>query len=178
MSNEGPGARDLRSVRNALVILAFSLGGAGNAAAAPLDAGSARAFVESVYGRYQGAEADTFAPLSEEMAPKLFEASTAKLIAAGSKPTDEEEVGPLDFDPICTCQDPAGVQASVTAEMVDAKSAKAVATVRFPGQPAGMVRQVRFDLVAMGGQWRIWDLHEEDLPSLRELMAQTAKAAK
>jgi len=143
---------------------------------AALDAAGAKAFLESIYTRYQGAASDTFDPLSDTTAPTLFEASTARLILEGSKVNEEEEVGPLDFDPICTCQDPDGVRADVTAQMTGPATATATAIVYFPNQPQSTRREVRFDLVGVNGRWRIRDLHEQDLPSLRALMAGAAKA--
>jgi len=50
-----------------------------------------------------------------------------------------------------------------------------VAVVRFPDAPQDQPRTIKYDLVAVKGQWRIADLHEDDLPSLRALLAAPPK---
>jgi hypothetical protein len=161
-----------------LTLAAALLAPSGSTRAAALDAAGAKAFVESIYARYHGPDAEAFVPLSDTTASTLFEPSTAKLILQGSKVNEEEEVGPLDFDPICTCQDPDGIRADVTAQMTGPATATATAIVYFPQQPQSTRREVRFDLVGANGVWRVHDLHEQDLPSLRALMADAAKGAK
>jgi hypothetical protein len=161
--------------RWAILGFAAGLAAAPAFAAPPLDAASARAFVQSVYAHYKGADALNWQPMSEGSAPGLFEPSLVKLIATTAASGSEDEVGPLDFDPLCACQDPQGLQASVVVDKVEGETAKAVAVVRFPDAPQDQPRTIRYDLVAVKGQWRIADLHEDDLPSLRALLAAPPK---
>lgn len=126
------------------------------------DLGAARAFVAGLYdGR-----AETRDPLGEA-APRIF---ASPLLAAIRKDQHDAqgEVGALDGDPICDCQDDGGMTVSKLAvSPVDARRARADVTLRWP---ANETRRVRFDLVVTSAGWRIADVHTAETPSLLDLL--------
>lgn len=74
-------------------------------------------------------------------------------------------VGKLDFDPVCSCQDPDGVKVvnlRISAE--NQGRALAAMTFRFP-QPTA--RTVVLELLSTREGWRIDDVSTSDVPSLR-----------
>jgi hypothetical protein len=81
--------------------------------------------------------------------------------------TSKGEVGALDYDPVCQCQD-WGPFTLLSVKIVSSTAASAVvdATFRnFEGRNADH-QTVRFDLVRTGDGWRIHDIHSRDAPSL------------
>jgi hypothetical protein len=74
------------------------------------------------------------------------------------------EVGYLDGDPICQCQDPDGLRASVTkVARPSAGKADVSVSIAFPGDEP---RVARFSLVLTNAGWRIADVSSIDEPSL------------
>jgi Protein of unknown function (DUF3828) len=85
--------------------------------------------------------------------------------------TPRGDVGNLDFDPICNCQDPAGLQlAALAVTNADATHASGLATLKFPGEPKP--RTVQFFLLRTAAGWRIDDIKTSDIPSLRKFLQQ------
>jgi hypothetical protein len=77
------------------------------------------------------------------------------------------EVGALDSDPVCQCQDWEHLKVdSVTS--ISQGPGTTVVEVRFEdGSGKDIWRQtVRFDLVEVRGAWKIHDIHAHDMPSL------------
>ena len=132
-------------------------GDAAPAAAAPATvtqtsapAASPRAFVEDLYGQYKANE--SFSPFTDQ--EKWFD---PELIAAMKEDSDlaNGEVGAVDGDPICSCQDASGMEAQV-AGVEQTSPTTAVATVKlWAGTPDQ--REIKVDLVLVGGQWRVHD---------------------
>ena len=135
------------------------------------DLKAAEAFLKGLYAAYtpKGHPAE----LSGPKAAAVLEASLAALMRTDEKLADGE-VGALDSDPICACQDYdiRGVSISVTPD----GAGKAKATASFKN--FGKAEHVDFDLVAVGGGWRIFDIREEDIPSLRKLLEDDIAAMK
>jgi len=77
------------------------------------------------------------------------------------------EVGALDFDPVCQCQDWEHLKVD-SVQSISGGPGSATVEVRFEdGSGKDPWRQtVRFDLVQVGGAWKIHDIHSHDLPSL------------
>jgi hypothetical protein len=73
------------------------------------------------------------------------------------------EIGYVDGDPICQCQDPGGLRAAVV-KMAQPRPNKAIAKVAisFPGDRP---RLIRFTLVKTTTGWRIADISSKDEPS-------------
>jgi len=77
------------------------------------------------------------------------------------------EVGALDVDPVCQCQDWEHLKVD-SVQSIAGGPGTATVEVRFEdGSGKDRWRQtVRFDLVQVGGAWKIHDIHAHDLPSL------------
>jgi hypothetical protein len=89
--------------------------------------------------------------------------------------TPSGDVGALDGDPICDCQDDGGMKTE-RIEIVDVAPGRALATVtlRFPAETT----TVKLDLVSWRGAWRVADVHTKDMPSLVGLLEKSASEAK
>ena len=72
----------------------------------------------------------------------------------------------IEADPICGCQD-FDIR-SVTLSIQPDGAGRAKATASFKN--LGDAKQISFDLATIGGQWRIDDIHDKDMPSLRKAL--------
>ncbi|MBO9575984.1 MAG: DUF3828 domain-containing protein [Sphingobium sp.] len=119
----------------------------------------ARAFIEAVLGRVRKDEALL-------LPDKLKTIATPRLARAIEKNSAGGEIGVLDYDPFCLCQDNDGVHI----ELVDVSgtAAQAVATmwIWWAGAGPSWERLYRMTLVPEQGQWRIADFAEKDRKSL------------
>lgn len=126
----------------------------------------ARAFVEGLYAQYDGAvEPDPdnrrflglFAPELRALLAEDYRRSAAA-----------NEVGAMDFDPFCACQDVEGMTHAV--QSVDATAEGAAVAVEnrwlFPDSDT-RVRLVYRLQPAPGGGWAIADIAMPEMPSLR-----------
>ncbi len=142
------------------VLAAAVLVGAG-ALAQPEGEGP-EAFVRSLYRGYQQPDFNVFARPSEVFAAPILEA-----MAQNDRCTPEGEVGAVDFDPLCQCQDPSGMTAQVgEVRRLSADRAEALVTLAW-AEPRGR-EPLEIDLVKEGGGWRIADLRAADTPSFLE----------
>lgn len=128
-------------------------------ATAGADLPSARAFVLHLYGAYHGDGPDYLG----RQAGTVFAPSLLALIRRDAARTPPGEVGALDGDPICDCQDSGGLR-NVTVNVVETGAGQASATVHFELQTER--RTVRLDLVPVQKRWRVSDVHTADTPSL------------
>jgi hypothetical protein len=125
-------------------------------AAAPVE--TPRAFVDRIYAGYRDSEYSPFA------APERFFA--APLVAAIEEDSrlSNGEVGFLDGDPLCQCQDPAGLETIVReVRQPTPRTATARILLRFSTSDR---RSVRLQLVRTPAGWRIADIATPDEPSL------------
>lgn len=121
------------------------------------------AFLDDLYAHYRNS---AFCPTCDGTAGRIFDASLVALIRKDEKLADGE-VGSLDGDPVCDCQDPGGMKAKVlSVASSGASAAAAKVELRFPDGP----RQMTLDLVLTKDGWRIHDTHTKDTPSLRKLL--------
>ncbi len=119
---------------------------------------SARRFVQGLYAGYQHGEPDYLG----KGADRVFSVRLLGLIRADQKATPDGDVGALDGDPICDCQDQQITD--VVVDVTPLAPGHVRARVRFHnlGQPHDMT----LDL-AMGRRgWRVDDIHTKDTPSL------------
>lgn len=132
-------------------------------AAQAQDLKTAEAFVKGLYTAYKS-KGHPIAMTSPKAAT-ILESSLVALLQ-----TDEKllggEVGGLEVDPICQCQDFDIRTVAVTVTADGDGKAKAIAS--FHNLDAD--EKVNFDLVAVGTGWRIFDIHAADMPSLRKLL--------
>jgi hypothetical protein len=139
------------------------------AAAAAQPAETPKAYMERVYASYRNSNFNPFDHPDRYFAPRLRAA-----MAEDSK-LAHGEVGYVDGDPICQCQDPDGLHAKVVRVTRQAPS-KAIAEVivDFTDSTA---RRVKFSLVRTAAGWRIADVSSGDEPSfLRAIETSNRKA--
>ena len=137
-------------------LLAFASGAEAQSVA------DARAFVAGLYGAYGRSEPDYLGP----QAGRVFAPRLLSLIRRDAR-NAHGEVGALDGDPICDCQDAGGLKLT-SLEITATGPGRAVARVRLT--LAGDARRIELDLTAVGGRWRVADVHTADTPSLVRLL--------
>ena len=133
--------------------------------AAAQDAASAKAFLTALYASYHGDGPDIFG----KQASKVFSPRLRGLIRR-DRELAHGEVGALDGDPVCNCQDFEIKDVSVEATLKGPGLAQATAKFRNFGKP----EVVRLDLVAGAGGWRIDNIHEDGTPDLAAYLAKHA----
>jgi len=133
----------------------------------------ARAFVARLYAHYPIPDRKPmFEPLGKD-ATSVFDASLLHLIREDTRLAGGE-VGALDSDPLCECQDDSGMTSQITDVHVDGPMrAKATVVLRFSAASPPEIVEHTLDLVEVAGHWRIHDIHTKDTPSLRDYLAQS-----
>jgi hypothetical protein len=135
------------------------------AAAAPSLA-AAQAFVERTYAAYcdscKGPDFES---------PRLLSPRLLALVRRDRWLTPEGDVGALDGDPICDCQD--WKIRSVRVEVQTAGAERATAVARFVN--AGHPAIVKLDLVVVKDAWRIDNIHSQTIPDLASLLRAHAR---
>lgn len=126
----------------------------------------ARTFTEGLYRPYKGGSPDYLG----KDAAKTFSPRMLALMRADAAQTPKGEVGALDGDPICDCQDSDGLGAVKVSVSPLGKGARAIVRFAIAKTP----RSVTLDLVAVGGHWRVNDVHTPDTPSLVRLFQDAA----
>ncbi|MGE5721922.1 MAG: hypothetical protein ACM3YM_05620 [Sphingomonadales bacterium] len=129
-------------------------------AAAAREPAGARAFITHIYAGYP-----RHSPRSQRELDAMFEPELSALIRrSGSNP---DEVGPLDGDPICQCQDDTGLRYRIVSIGGAGRQARAVVRNSFvaPARPTSFL--VTYRLVRIAGRWRIFDIAGPDQPSMR-----------
>jgi hypothetical protein len=139
------------------------------AAAAVPQAEAPKAFVERIYAGYRDPDYSPFKHPERIFAPRLLAAiNEDSRLASG-------EVGYLDGDPICQCQDASGLRAIVTGiKLKGSGKASVNVSIRLQGYE---VRPATFTLVRTKAGWRIADIASaEELSLLRGIEASNRKA--
>ncbi len=123
---------------------------------------SAQGFVAGLYHAYQRSQPDYLG----HQGASVFSPRLLALIRRDER-NAHGEVGALDGDPICDCQDPGGVRLT-TLSVARSGAGRATARVRlhFPDGPRALV----LDLASVAGQWRVDDVHTRGTPSLARLL--------
>ena len=135
------------------------------AVAAAIPAEDPRAFISTVYAEYRR---ENFSPL--EHPERYF---SPELTAAIRQDGAGGEVGYLDGDPLCDCQDYLLVEAQVISLRAGTKAADAHVRVNLG---AGEKRNLELKLVLTHSGWRISDVIGTDHQSLlRELQPSNAR---
>ncbi len=149
----------MRACRLLLVLVALSW----PAFALAQSVAGARAFTLGLYRAYAHRAPDYLGGQRR----RVFSPRLLSLIQRDRLLTPPGEVGALDGDPICDCQDPDGLT-DVQVAVSGAGPGRAVARVRF--RFSSEARAATLDLVAVHGQWRVDDVHTKDTPSLADLL--------
>ncbi len=130
------------------------------------DTDSAKRFVESLYRHYtnHGKGIDFSGP----RALNYFDASLNALMDADAKAAGPNEVGVLDGDPICSCQDWEGIwDLKIDVQMLGKDEARASVTFALFAPKAGANRDFRsLDMILLrtGSQWRIDNILDKSDP--------------
>jgi hypothetical protein len=129
------------------------------------DANSAKQFVESLYKLY--AKDGKGVPFTGPQARRDYDSSLLALMRADEKAA-AGDVGVLDGDPICGCQDWEGIF-DLHIDIQVQRPDRAIATVSFSlSEPkhrtAADLRHLTMTLVPENGQWRIWNIRDQSDP--------------
>jgi hypothetical protein len=126
-------------------------------AAAPA-AESPRAFVERLYAGYRDPDYD---PLAHPR--RLFARPLVDAIREDWR-LSRDEVGYMDADPLCQCQDPAGLRPTISeVDQPTRSTATARVLLDFGGSDR---RDLSLRLVRTSAGWRVADVATADEPSL------------
>jgi hypothetical protein len=137
-------------------------------AAAPSsgDAADAKAFLDGLYAHYKTSKDNTFAPFDTKAG--VLDGDTIALMKADEKAL-KGDVGDIDGDWLCDCQDFESITATVTVQSATPTSAKATALFH-DTIDTGAPKRDTFDLVKTPAGWRIHDMGTPDQPSLRKVL--------
>jgi hypothetical protein len=137
------------------------------AAPASGDATDAKAFLDGLYAHYKVSKDNTFAPFDANMA-EVLDPDTIALMKADEKAL-KGELGDIDGDWLCDCQDFESITAVVTVQSATPTDAKATAV--FTDTMDGKPKTDTFELVKTPAGWRIHDMGTPDQPSLRKVLS-------
>ena len=156
----------------AMVACAVILGSPARAA----DLAGAKTFLAQLYAHYPARSgAKPFDPLGRSAA-SIFDPSFVALLREDARLTPAGDIGAIDWDPICGCQDDEGMKTRIgTIRPVGPSAATALVDVRFPG--VATPDRIELDLIVDHGQWRIRDVRTKDVPSLRADLIKSNRAA-
>jgi hypothetical protein len=140
------------------------------AAAQSPDAAAAEAFLDGLYAHYKASSSTgtTWAPMDANI-KEVFDADMVKLMAADTKAL-KGDLGEIDGDWLCDCQDWGSIAAKVTiisATPTEAKAAAVFHDTQIKDEPP---KRDTFDLVKTPAGWRIHDMGTSDQPSLRGVL--------
>jgi hypothetical protein len=145
--------------------------------AAPAGAGDvagAKAFVAWLYSHYPPqARSNSFDVFGAQSA-RIFHSSLLDLIKQDEKVADDEAPD-LDGDPLCDCQDNAGMSFTVRGVQVGEFDRARGEVVRDDG---GVKEIITLDLARTGDGWRVYDVGTKDTPSLRAFLINSSQAWK
>ena len=140
------------------------------------DAAGARAFLKAVYSHYPTPKGRRPYFPTGPSAPSVFDPAMVALLREDQR-LAHGEVGAIDSDPFCQCQDDDGMTAAIeSVRLTGPASAVADVAVRFGASSSPAADRVEFDLVALNGVWRIHDIRTKAVPSLRAYLAQANRA--
>ncbi len=124
------------------------------------DAKSAKAFLASIYRHYENG--GNGINIGNRDADRYFSASLLALVQADAKAAGPQNVGAIDADPICACQDWEGIwNLDIVVNVGEAKHAQAA--VSFSLSPSrnyrnDASRSLRIKLISVRGGWKIDDI--------------------
>ena len=155
----------------AVVVLAMP------AVAGAPDAASAKAFIQKLYSHYPHKDGTPYFEPTGKDAATVFD---APMIAAFKEDARlaKGEVGYVDGDPICQCQDDGGIKPKIVSVTMKGANADAVVDLQFEGGD-GKPNLLTLHLVPVNGLWRVHDLSTKDQKSyLDDLIKANARHAK
>ena len=152
-----------------MILILITLISIAQAAATP-PAPSPEQFVRNLYQREQHAtKADEEAFTGHLGAEAIYSPSLLELIRKDIRNTPAGDIPRLEGDPICNCQDSAGLIVSNLQMTPPADGhSDAVIALRVAGSKQ---RKITLHLLLTPAGWRIDDISTKDLPSLRTYLA-------
>jgi hypothetical protein len=145
--------------------------GAALSASAAAPAETPKAFMERLYSYYRNERYSPFTHPSRVFAPQLLAAiNEDSKLAHG-------EVGYLDGDPVCQCQDTGGMHTSI-AGVTQQGADKASVRVSLVWDGEKPRPPTTFNLVRTKGGWRIADVSSSDEPSLLKALEDSNRKAR
>jgi len=133
----------------------------------PADAADAKAFLVGLYAHYQSSKNNNFQPFDANVRD-VFDPDMIALLAADQKVL-KGEVGAIDGDWLCDCQDFTSIQATINVTSATPTTAQATADFHDTVDPRPTERD-SFDLVKVNGVWRIHDMSTPGQPPLRQTL--------
>jgi len=125
----------------------------------------AKDFLEGIYSWDTNIDADDL--LSDA---KTYTHSLISLFKQDQQRAGKGNIGKLDFDPLCSCQDPGGLKFSIVT-LKPSPDKSMTAHIKLDGAPEGSVL-LDLDLKWTRQGWRIDDTHSADVRSLRAFLTQ------
>ena len=127
-------------------------------------------FLDRVYASYEQRDFSPFVRPDRFFAPSLVAAIREDSQLAHG------EVGYLDGDPLCQCQDASGLRARITRVSITSPGhAKAVVFLNYPDNTP---TRVRLSLIRTKLGWRIADISAGDTPSLIRALERSNREAR
>ncbi len=127
-------------------------------ASASLAAETPRAFIERIYAHYRNEHYSPFDHPEQVFAPRL------KAAIKDDEQLAHGEVGFLDGDPVCDCQDTGGMHSRIVS--VARSGATATAHVLVTWEGTADRRDIKLELVQTPSGWRVADIGTSNDPSL------------
>jgi hypothetical protein len=94
-----------------------------------------------------------------------------RLIRRDQNTTPQGDVGKLDFDPLCACQDSDGLKlANLNLTSVSADKMIANVTLNFSKSTPSNSKKLRLTLVKVAGDWRVEDVAQKRSFDLRKIL--------
>jgi hypothetical protein len=131
---------------------------------------SAKTFLHRLYAPYVAGDMSV-APTGKA-APTIFDRHLAALIRKDQSAA-RDEVGALDGDPICDCQDFEPLK-SLSIDVRSLDVMRATATVRFVN--GSRTTSLNYTLQRTRSGWRVADIGSEDMPSLVAYLEKATRA--
>ena len=128
----------------------------------------AETFVRQLYSQYEHPVSRFGPSIMGKHAASVFSPRLLALIRKEEKATPSGDVGKLDFDPVCSCQDSGGLKLKdLQVSLTGAGKATATVSLFFP-EPTTI--EVRLSLLWTPQGWRVDDIGTKDVPSLRKFL--------
>lgn len=125
-------------------------------------------FVRQLYGQYEHPISRFGPSIMGKHAASVFSPGLLALIRKEEKATPSGDVGKLDFDPVCSCQDSGGLRLKdLRVALTETGKATATVSLFFP-EPTTI--EVRLSLLWTPQGWRVDDIGTKDVPSLRKFL--------
>lgn len=145
------------------------------------DAADVTSFLQGLYDHYKTSKNNTF-QMFDANAKEVWDADFIKLMAVDEKGL-KGDVGVIDGDWLCACQDFESLKATVAVQSASPTAATASSDFVDVGIPGDGGHHVNFKLVKENGHWRLDDIQDPGEDWLRaqlqaEIKAQSAPGAK